>query len=313
MIDMKKSAMMLVLALLGVASPSFAADGPAAARREPRVRIILVGDSTVTDTSGWGLGFKATLADEVECVNASLGGRSSKSFREEGHWDEVLKKGADYVLIQFGHNDQPGKGPERETDAGTEYRANLERYIREARAAGMKPVLVTPLTRRQFGNDGKIRSTFTPYVAAVKQVAAAMDVPLIDLHARSIALCESLGKEGCEAISPRTEKDVDATHLNARGSELMGRLVADELRKVVPELGPSFRSPRGRGRGQRASRGMIPIFRGRSEVAILESSRTSSRPLETQRPVRGYPWKAAEGQVFVQSTGEDSCARSIGG
>ena len=172
----------------------------------------------------------------MECVNAAQNGRSSKSFRDEGHWDKARAEPADYLLIQFGHNDQPGKGPARETDPGTTYRANMKRYIEEARAAGMKPVLVTSLTRRQFGPDGKIADTLGPYVEAVKEVAAEMKTPLIDLHARSIALCESLGPAGCESISPTTKGQVDSTHLNAKGAELVGSLVADELVKVVPEL-----------------------------------------------------------------------------
>ena len=70
----------------------------------------------------------------------------------------------------------------------------------------------------------------------MKQVAAETKTPLIDLHARSIELCESLGPSGCESISPTTEKGIDRTHLNAKGAELIGSLVADELVKVVPEL-----------------------------------------------------------------------------
>src|SRR5438067_5585325 len=156
------------------AQDTTATTAPSTRAAAPKIRIVLVGDSTVTDKQGWGPGFKALLKDDGECLNLALGGRSSKSYRDEGHWDEVLKTKADYVLIQFGHNDQPGmnKGPARETDANTEYRANMKRYVEEARAAGMKPVLVTSLTRRQFRDDGKIHSTLVPYVDVVKQIAA---------------------------------------------------------------------------------------------------------------------------------------------
>jgi hypothetical protein len=74
-----------------------------------RVRIVLVGDSTVTDDSGWGTGFKARVVDRAECVNLARNGRSSKSYRDEGLWGRVLEAKADYVLIQFGHNDMPAK------------------------------------------------------------------------------------------------------------------------------------------------------------------------------------------------------------
>src|SRR5206468_3159816 len=93
---------------------------------------------------------------DVTCINLALGGRSSKSFRAEGHWDKVqqlLKDGgafrATYVLVQFGHNDQPGKAP-RSTDLATEFPVNMARYADETTALGGIPVLVTPLTRRSF-------------------------------------------------------------------------------------------------------------------------------------------------------------------
>jgi lysophospholipase L1-like esterase len=226
----------IVVASLSLLFASFdAATQPAA-----KIRVALVGDSTVTDSSGWGVGFKNSLTDDVEVINLALGGRSSKSYRDEGHWDtKVLPSRADYVLIQFGHNDCPGKGPKRETDPATTYRANMKRYVDEARAAGMKPILVTSLTRRKFRADGKIHSDLFPYVDAVKAVAAETNTPLIDLHARSIELCNQQGPEGCEAISPPPkagENKPDQTHLNERGSALIGALVAHDLRKVFPEL-----------------------------------------------------------------------------
>src|SRR5262245_60447057 len=118
----------------------------ARAQDKPKVRIVLAGDSTVTDGSGWGLGFGKALNDNVDLLNLSRGGRSSKSFRDEGSWQKVLDAKPNYVLIQFGHNDMPGKGPERETDAKTTFRENLARYVDEARAIGATPILVTSLS-----------------------------------------------------------------------------------------------------------------------------------------------------------------------
>ncbi|GGN43396.1 hypothetical protein GCM10010109_75500 [Actinoplanes campanulatus] len=88
--------------------------------------MLLVGDSTVTDEDGWGGGFRARLTSGIRCVNHARGGRSSRSYRSEGHWDAALAavRGG-FVLIQFGHNDQSGKGPERESDAETEFPAHL--------------------------------------------------------------------------------------------------------------------------------------------------------------------------------------------
>lgn len=203
------------------------------------MRVLLVGDSTVTDDAGWGSGFRARAVPGIECLNHAMSGRSSKSYRDEGFWETALATGAGYVLIQFGHNDQPGKGPERETDPDTDFAANLARYVTEARAAAMRPVLVTSLTRRRFAASGHLRDTLGPYVAATRRVATDLHVPLIDLHRASTRLCEALGRAGCERLSPR-EPDgrVDTTHLNPDGGLLFGGLVADLAREAVPGLRP---------------------------------------------------------------------------
>lgn len=161
-------------------------------------KIVLVGDSTTQVQSGWGGSFCAYhVTSFVACVNLARGGRSTKSYRAEGSWDLALSEmktpGFEkiYVLIQFGHNDQPGK-PGRSTDLATEFPANLARYVTEAREAGAIPILVTPLTRRMF-KDGKLTDDLMPWADAVKKIAADMNVPLIDLHARSMAAVQAMG------------------------------------------------------------------------------------------------------------------------
>ena len=216
----------------------------AAGETNAPVKIILVGDSTVTDKVGWGLGFKQLLTGRAECSNTAAGGRSSRSFIAEGKWQAALALKGDYYLIQFGHNDEPGKGPARETQPETTYREFMARYVDEARAIGAKPVLVTSLVRRQWNasGDGKITSSLEPYVAAVKRLAAEKHVPLLDLHTDSKALCEQLGQERCNLLSPLVSNKVDNTHLNAKGSLVFARLVVTELVQAVPELAPCFRT-----------------------------------------------------------------------
>src|SRR5437870_1115592 len=136
-----------------------------AAWAQPPVRIVLTGDSTVNDGGGWGPGLRSFFTPQVEVTNLARNGRSSKSFRDEGAWAPALDARANYILIQFGHNDGPGKGPERETDPKTTYRENMARYVDEARAAGAEPVLVTSIVRRVFTAEGKIkRDSLAPYV-----------------------------------------------------------------------------------------------------------------------------------------------------
>src|SRR5262245_50067287 len=86
------------------------------------VRIVLVGDSTVNDQGGWGPGLRASFGPQIEVLNLARNGRSTKSFRDEGVWAQALAAKPAYVLIQFGHNDVAGKGPEREADPKTTYR-----------------------------------------------------------------------------------------------------------------------------------------------------------------------------------------------
>jgi polygalacturonase len=228
------------LALMTISCSPLAGNSPRASAPAPppaRVRIVLVGDSTVNDRTGWGLGFKQFLTDRAECINTAAGGRSSKSFITETRWEKALALKGDYYLIQFGHNDEPGKG-DRSTDPATTYVTNMTRYVDEARAIGAKPVLITSLVRRQWdkSGSGKINSSLTPYAAAVKKLAAEKNVPLVDLHARSQELCEQLGREKCDEFSPVAKGKVDGTHLQAGGGVMFARLVVAELRKAVPEL-----------------------------------------------------------------------------
>lgn len=215
---------------------------PALLRAAPH--IVLVGDSTVTDSAGWGLGFAQFLAEDVKLTNTARGGRSSMSFIAEGSWEKALALKGDYYLVQFGHNDEPGK-PGRSTTE-EEYRGYMERYVDEIRAAGAKPVLVTSLVRRQFktpSDPHKITSSLNSRAEIVRAIAREKKVPLVELHDRSLELCEKLGRDGCLVFSPPKEDGkFDGTHLNAEGYVLFGRLVAEELRRAVPELAPLIRA-----------------------------------------------------------------------
>jgi len=211
------------------------------------VRILLIGDSTVTDSAGWGAGLRAALRDEVVVINHAKGGRSSKSYRDEGHWERARAEKADYILIQFGHNDNPGKGPARETDPETTFRGNLIRYVEEAREAGMKPVIVTSLVRRVFGPGGGLRKPdpLEPFAAAARRVAADLGIPCIDLYALSARQAEALGPEGSLTLGPVAEgKGPDRTHLSQHGSRLVGAMIAEELARLVPALAPYRRAGR---------------------------------------------------------------------
>jgi lysophospholipase L1-like esterase len=229
------------------------------------IRVILVGDSTMATHSGYGDALCARLAPTVACVNLARGGRSTASFRAEGRWDEVrcmLQDGGSfgptYVLVQFGHNDQPGK-PGRSTDLVTEFPVNMARYANEARADGAIPVLVTPLARRSF-HGPYLHNDLAPWAAATRDAARHAHAALLDLNADSVAAVQALGQQEADTLamapppeaSPATDANkaepagaaksaFDRTHLGPKGADLFARMVERELIHALPETRPWFR------------------------------------------------------------------------
>jgi PelA/Pel-15E family pectate lyase len=210
------------------------------ARELTGTKIVLAGDSTVNDEGGWGIGFRASFGAPISVVNLARNGRSSKSFRDEGSWAKVLAEKPAYVLIQFGHNDVPGKGPDRETDAATTYRANMARYIDEARAANAVSILVTSIVRRNFDANGKIKpDSLVPYVEEVRKLCAEKNVPLIDLYSLTLAQAEKRGATGSEALDRRdAQGKLDTTHLAPIAQKEIGVMAASETARLVPALKP---------------------------------------------------------------------------
>ena len=199
-----------------------------------QVVLCLAGDSTVTYSQGYAAGLRAHCDQQLQIINRSRGGRTTTSFRNDGRWDDILKIKPDYVMIQFGHND--GR------DLAL-YERNLARFIDEARAAGIKPILVTPVSRRYWQEDGTIKDDLIEKVAVMHKLAAEKKVALMELHERAVDLYLKIGKErtdkwGLPKPDPANPKVtiLDKTHFNAEGSAAMGKVVADELKRVVPEL-----------------------------------------------------------------------------
>lgn len=269
---MKYNFAILLISLISLLPGFQAAAQPSTDGRLPPIRIILIGDSTVAPRNGWGPGFCADMSPQVTCLNLAKNGRSSSSYRAEGSWATAMDAlransgfRATYVLLQFGHNDQPGK-PGRSTDLKTEFPVNLRNYAKEVKEAGGVPVLITPLTRRSFEN-GKLKNDLLPWSESAKQVAAELQVPLLDLNSESSAAVQKMGpveantlalapppavvaegaargnsppapKPGDKGFEPNGDPAAifDYTHLGAKGSAFFGRMVADELIQAVPAL-----------------------------------------------------------------------------
>jgi len=283
---MRASTWLLGSVLFGLMSVAHAAVDPAVLDRPAPTpirasKIVLVGDSTTAVQGGWGPAFCARhVTSFLTCTNLARGGRSTYNYRAEGSWAladaEMRTPGyaTTWVLVQFGHNDQPGK-PGRSTDLQREFPDNLRRYVREIRAAGAQPVLLTPLTRRQFA-DGVLIDDLAPWAEAVRTVAREMKVPLVDLHARSRAVVQALGPVAAMPLAqaaatpaqvsaalggttvgaaptagaPAAQNNAltepmgqakvafDYTHLGPDGAALFATLVTEELARQLPSLRP---------------------------------------------------------------------------
>ncbi|MFV0522686.1 MAG: rhamnogalacturonan acetylesterase [Mangrovibacterium sp.] len=214
-----------------------------------KIKIYLIGDSTCANKAknrrpetGWGMEFGKFFNEYAEVENHALNGRSSKSFRSEGHWTEpILNKlqPGDYVFIQFGHNDQKFKSPDRYTNPFTGYRANLERYVNEVRSKGAHPILLSSIVRRNFNEHGALIDTHGEYPLVVRLVADDMHVPFLDLQRATEEFAINLGPEKSKAywnhLEPGENKNYpkgvhDDTHLNQKGADAVAQMVVKELK-----------------------------------------------------------------------------------
>ncbi|MCV9388837.1 rhamnogalacturonan acetylesterase [Reichenbachiella ulvae] len=221
--------------------------------------IFLVADSTVADKpygdgnpeKGWGQVLPLYLKEGIEVQNHAVNGRSTKSFRDEGRWGKVMEQlqEGDYVIIEFGHNDQKIKDPKRYADPDTAYRANLIRYVKEAQSKGAKAILATPIVRRQF-KWGKLVDSHGRYAEVVREVAAELDVPLLDMEKRTRAEVQSWGKKKSKELylhypaglyPIHKENEADNTHLSGTGAFRFCDLAVSELKREVPELEGFFK------------------------------------------------------------------------
>ncbi len=218
---------------------------------ERQPSIYMIGDSTMADKPlfpsqperGWGQLLPIYLKNPTAVHNFARNGRSSKSFVKEGLWKKVVDslQPGDWVIIQFGHNDQKKDSPERFVDAATEYRDYLRMFIQETRQKGAEPILATSIVRRRFGEDGKYVDTLGGYPEAVRIVGKETNTPVIDLNVRTQELLESYGPERSKSLFLHIDKGIfasapdgkrDDTHLSSEGASRVAELALDELRRL---------------------------------------------------------------------------------
>lgn len=248
------------------------------------ITIFTIGDSTMANKKleggnperGWGQMLSRYFTDGITIDNHAVNGRSSKSFIDEGRWDNVLSKiqKGDYVFIQFGHNDEKDD-PKRHTDPGTTFDANLRKFVEETRAKGGIPVLFNSIVRRNFGKSGadavadaikqddirngidpkapkevieegaKLIDTHGAYLDSPATVAKELNVTFIDLNSLTHKLVEDMGPEKSKElylwVQPKTVPALpdgreDNTHLNVHGASIVAEMAAKAVAEAIPEL-----------------------------------------------------------------------------
>jgi lysophospholipase L1-like esterase len=217
--------------------------------KKNHVTVYLIGDSTMAyyrspqfPIAGWGMPFADFFNSSVTVKNKAEGGESTRTFIEEKLWQHVADSlgAGDYLLIQFGHNDEVPSKESYTTEK--DYKANLIRFITEARNKRANPVLITPVARRKFDSSGNIRDVHQAYSAIVRNVALEYKVPFIDLNKKSQQLLQELGPEkskllflalGENPYYPKDEEDI--THFNASGARKIAEIVLAELKELKLE------------------------------------------------------------------------------
>lgn len=223
--------------------------------------VYMAGDSTMAikpemsfPENGWGMPFARFFDESITVENRAMNGRSTRTFIEEGRWDSIEKalQPGDFVIIQFGHNDASESKKDRYTPPD-QYKANLSRFIRETRARGAHPLLMSPITRRYFNEDGTIKHTHARYAPLSREVAKAEKVDFIDMEVVTREHFQQQGDENSALrflhIKPDTHPNYpngvrDDTHLNQLGAREVAQLALREMKKMGHPLSEKLRTPR---------------------------------------------------------------------
>jgi lysophospholipase L1-like esterase len=215
---------------------------------QQQITIFLAGDSTMAEKlpnkrpeTGWGEQLQSFFNEKrVRVENHAQNGRSTRTFITENRWQAIvdkLKKG-DYVFIQFGHNDSKENTDRYASPA--DYRKNLVRFITDVREKKAIPVLLTPVMRRRFDQDGRFQDTHGEYPGVVRVVAAEYKVVLIDMHRKSEGVITQYGAENSRKLflqlrpdeNPNYPKGIeDNTHFSPMGARIMAGLAVEGIRE----------------------------------------------------------------------------------
>jgi len=213
------------------------------------ITVWMAGDSTMADKevkafpeTGWGMAFKAFFDSTVTVTNYAKNGRTTKSFIAEGLWAKIadnMKEG-DYLFIQFGHNDEKPNAVSAE-----QFHDNLLRFVNEARAKKVTPILLTPVARRKFDASGNVQGTHEVFSPIVRKLAADEHVAFIELDKESQALLQKMGPENSKYLYDYLEPgehpnypggQKDDTHFSELGARRMAGIVLNDVKALKLEL-----------------------------------------------------------------------------
>lgn len=242
-------------------------------KAKKKITVYLIGDSTMADYSknyepgkdymkvrypitGWGQEFQQfmtsdslykikniTKSDSVFVDDRAMGGRSTRTFFQEGRWRlvyEKLKKG-DVVIMQFGHNDAAKDKTERYVDVEG-YKEFLRLFVSQTREKGATPIILTPVARNYPWKAGVLNDVHGDYDKAPKDVALEMNVALVDLNKASRDFFTQKGQDyvstkyfmnlpaGIYEAYPDGQKD--NTHFQKEGAKEVAQLVFEGLQKI---------------------------------------------------------------------------------
>lgn len=267
------SFLLVVLLLSGCGSQS-SVQKTTAKRYKKVTHLYLIGDSTMADytgdyepgkdymkvrypITGWGQVFQpffmkdsltnmkpGIATDSVAVIDRAHGGRSTRTFFQEGRWRYVYEhlKPGDYVLMQFGHNDSSEKHTERYVNIEG-YKEFLRLFVSQAKQKGANPIILTPVARNYPWKDGKLQNVHGEYWQAPIDVALEMNIPYIDLNKLSMEYFTRKGEdfttnhyfmnfpENTYEAYPKGQKD--NTHFQPEGAKAVASLVYQEFKKIV--------------------------------------------------------------------------------
>ncbi|WP_051687140.1 rhamnogalacturonan acetylesterase [Microbulbifer sp. HZ11] len=230
-----------------------------AAMATDKTTIYMAGDSTMAikeikdyPETGWGVPFAVFFDEGITVDNRAMNGRSTRTFIEEGRWANIMEtlQADDYVVIQFGHNDESEHKKDRYTTP-QQYKENLSQFINDVRKAGAEPILMSPITRRYFDGENTIKHTH-PYAPLVREVAQREKVEFIDMEVVTREYFQAMGDRDsalrfmhiAPGLHPNYPVGVrDDTHLNQLGAREVAQLVLAELRKREHPLSKRLRKP----------------------------------------------------------------------